>query len=228
MGIETLITAGASLLGGAMQSDAAGDAVDAQAAGTAADIAERRRQYDLTREDFAPYREAGANALKQYAGELDRMPTAAEVMAQPGYQFGLNEGQKALDRRFAASGGRISGASMKAANRFATDYATSGYNAEYQRMQDRKNRLAALAQIGQTATGSSAQAGAAAADGIGRAYSAQGDATAAARMYQGGTWANTGNQLAALYQRSRTPAGGGASFGPQLDPFFSGTGGSGD
>ena len=203
MGIETLIGAGATLIGGAMQSDAAGGASDAQAAGTAADIAERRRQFDLQRTDTEPYRRLGANALQSLYDQTTAPASQQQIQMDPGYQFGLSEGQRAIDQQFAASGGRISGAAMRRGTRYATDYATTGYNAAYQRRQDALNRLSTLAGIGQTATGASAAAGGAAADGIGRALSSQGDATAAARMYQGNTWANTGNQLAALYQRNQ-------------------------
>lgn len=200
----TWVTAGTSLLGAALQSDGQGDAVDATREGTAANIAEQRRQFDLTRQDYAPYREVGTNALRTLASSIDSQPTAAEVMAQPGYQFGLQQGQQALDRKFAASGGRISGASLKAAQRYGTDYATTGYNAAYQRSQDRLNRLAALAGIGQSATGASAAAGQTMATNVGNALSNQGDTNAAAALMRGNTWANAGNQIAALYSRNLT------------------------
>lgn len=208
------------LVGSAVMADSAGDAASAQQASSDAAAAEQRRQFDLVRQDTADYREVGRNALRDLYGSVNRMPTAAEVMAQPGYQFGLNEGQRALDRRFAASGGRISGAAMRSGSRFATDYATSGYNAEYQRGQDRLNRLAALAQIGQTATGASAQAGANAANNISGIIQSQGDATAAARLARGNIWGNQANQLGALYMRSRQPAYGGWSPGRD-DGFYS-------
>lgn len=226
MGIETALGIGASLVGGAMQADAQGDAADAQREATDRSIAEQRRQFDLTRGDFAPYRETGVNALRQLQTDINAPVTAQDAMSDPGYQFGMQQGQQALDRKFAAAGGRLSGASLKSAARFGTDYATTGYNAAYQRRQDRLNRLASLAGIGQTATGSSALAGANASNNISSALQSQGDATAAAGLARGNTWANTGNQIAALYQRRGNTGGG--SFGPQLDPFFGGTGGSGD
>lgn len=218
---------GSAVLGGAMQSSAARSAARTQAAAQDQAIDEQRRQYDQTREDFAPWRAAGANALQRLAGDIDRMPTADEVMAQPGYQFGLMEGQRALDRRQAAAGGRISGAAMRRGARYATDYAASGYNAEYQRRQDRLNRLAALAGIGQTATGASAAAGANAAGNIGGMLMQGGANAGAARLAQGSIWGNALTDVAAQYGRMRQPVGG-ASFGQYLDPFFSGTGGSGD
>lgn len=195
-------------IGGALiTANATGDAADQQAQGTAASIGEQRRQFDLTRGDYAPYREAGVNALGQFASEINRPTTAADVMAAPGYQFGLQQGQQGIDRKIAASGGRISGAALKAASRFNTNYATTGYAAEDQRRNDRLNRLAALANIGQTATAGSAAAGTAAANNISSALQNQGDAAGAASLAQGNIWGNATNQLAALYGRASANTG---------------------
>lgn len=258
--------AGASLIGGAMASDAAGDAADAQAGATQAGIAEQRRQSSQTRADYAPYREVGYGALERLTGrntmpvrsretfdagaymranpdvlaagldayshyqnngegegrpfqwtqeaqaqrargpgsgvgEMDRPVTAENVMEDPGYAFGMQQGQQALDRKAAAGGGRVSGAALKAASEYATNYATTGYNAAYQRRQDRLNRLAALANIGQTATGSSAAAGASASNAIGGMMGAQGNASGAAALAQSNIWGNAANQLGAIGQR---------------------------
>jgi hypothetical protein len=193
-----LVGAGLGLAGSSMQSRAAGKAADASLAGTEAGIAEQRRQYDLTRQDFAPYRDVGTNALRRLSGEIERPVTAQDVMMDPGYQFGLSEGQKALDRRIAAMGGRVSGAAIKAAGRFGTDYASTGFNAAYQRRQDTLNRLAAMAGIGQSATGSSAAAGAQSAGNISNLLQSGANTSAAARMAQGNIWGNFANQLGGM------------------------------
>jgi len=196
--------AGATLVGGVLQADAAGNAADTQAQSSAEAIAEQRRQFDLTRSDYAPYREAGANALGQLRTEMNQPVTSADVMSDPGYQFGLSQGQLGLDRKAAAAGGRVSGAALKSASEYATNYATTGYNAAYQRRQDRLNRLAALAGIGQSATGGSAAAGATASNAISGIVSSQGDATAASQLAQGNIWGNTANQLGAIGQKWAT------------------------
>ncbi len=192
---------GASIGGGIDQSNAISGAAGAQAGATQAGIDEQRRQFDLTRSDTAPYRAAGTAALGQLQTEMGKPVTAADVMADPGYQFGLDQGQQALQRRFAAAGGRVSGAALKAATRYGTDYATSGYGAAYQRSQDRLNRLAALAGIGQTSTNASAASGANSANAISNMLTAQGNATGASQIARGNVWANTGNQIAAIYGR---------------------------
>jgi hypothetical protein len=126
-------------------------------------------------------------------------------MSDPGYAFGMQQGQQALDRKAAAAGGRLSGASLKAAQQYGTDYATTGYGAAYQRNQDRLNRLAALAGLGQTATQASASAGSNASNQISGLLSGQGNAAGAAQLVQGNIWGNTVNQLGAIGQRAMQP-----------------------
>jgi len=198
---------GSAVIGGVLQSNAAGDAADAQREGTAASVGEQRRQFDLTREDYKPFRESGVRALGQLETDINAPVTSADVMADPGYQFGLKQGQLGLDRKAAASGGRVSGAALKSAAEYATNYASTGYGAAYQRRQDRLNRLASLAGLGQTATGGSAAAGQSSANAISGALSSQGDATGAARMAKGNIWGNTVNQLGAVASKwASTPS----------------------
>lgn len=211
MAFVVTATIGSALIG----SDSSRKAANTQADTTREGIAEQRRQYDLTREDYAPWRSAGVNALQSLATDINGNPTAAEVMQDPGYQFGMEQGQQALDRKASASGGRVSGAALKAASRFGTNYASTGYNAAYQRRQDRLNRLQALAGIGQTATAGSAMAGANMANQVSNMQTGLGNARAGAIMNQGQVWANAGNNLAALYGRNSGTGWGGTPFGIQ-------------
>jgi hypothetical protein len=211
--IAAAIVGGSAIVGGVLQSNAAGRAASKQAASTDRATEEQGRQYDQTREDYAPYREAGKKALGQYETEINAPVTSADVMSDPGYQFGLSQGQLGLDRKAAAAGGRVSGAALKSAAEYANNYATTGYNAAYQRRQDRLNRLASLANIGQTATGGSAAAGAAKSNAISNLISSQGDASAAASMAQGNIWGNTVNQLGAIASKwASTPYNPGSTF----------------
>ena len=211
--IAAAIVGGSAIVGGVLQSNAAGRAASKQAASTDRATEEQARQYDQTREDYAPYREAGKKALGQYETEINAPVTSADVMSDPGYQFGLSQGQLGLDRKAAAAGGRVSGAALKSAAEYANNYATTGYNAAYQRRQDRLNRLASLANIGQTATGGSAAAGAAKSNAISSLISSQGDASAAASMAQGNIWGNTVNQLGAVASKwASTPYNPGSTF----------------
>jgi hypothetical protein len=111
----------------------------------------------------------------------------------------------------------VSGASLKAAQRFGADYASTGYNSAYQRRQDRENRLAELAGIGQTSTSASAQAGSAAANNISSMTMRQGENSGEARLAQGNIWTNALNQAGAAWQR-RTPSYG-TTGGPDTMGF---------
>ena len=193
--------AAAAVVGSVIGSNSASDAADSQAQSSAAAIAEQRRQYDQTREDYTPYRDAGRTALGQLATENNAPINPADVMREPGYRFGMEQGQLGLDRKAAAAGGRVSGAALKAASQFSTDYASTGYGAAYQRRQDRLNRLASLAGIGQTATSGSALAGSQSSNAISGLLSNQGDNAGSARLMQGNIWGNAANQIGALYGR---------------------------
>lgn len=254
--------AAGTIIGGALTGDAARKAGNQASDSNAAAIAEQRRQYDLTRSDYAPYRSVGYGALAQLAqaygipgfdipggqqhdvstpmqGEptpwdnftkygisgirrgaqvgpsvasvpsssmlsgpgLTHDVTGDEVLQDPGYQFGMQQGQQALDRKAAAAGGRISGAALKSASRFSTDYGSTKYGEAYQRRQDRLNRLQALAGIGQTSTAGSAAAGASSANAISSLLNDTGSTRAGSTLAQGNIWGNTFNNLAALYGR---------------------------
>lgn len=178
-----LAIAGAAVVGGATsmiagskaakaQRDAAAQSAAASDRATQAQIEEARRQYDTTRADYTPYREVGYGALGKLAGmygvqSMDAAghPTAAGgasgagysgdggFTASPGYDFRMSEGLKAIDRQNAARGILNSGGADKARMRYAQGLASSEYDTY-------ANRIAALAGVGQSATGSTAAAGA--------------------------------------------------------------------
>lgn len=211
----TFWVAGAAVVGtvgGALiSSNAASNAADQQAQGEANALSEQAREFDTTQANEAPYLAAGKTALSQFATENDTPLDTSKVQLDPGYQFGLQQGQQAIDRQTAAAGGRISGAALKAAAQYGTNYATTGYSAAYDRANqartDRLNRLAALAGIGQTATSNVNAAGANTANATSALMTAAGTNAGAATLAQGNIWGNATNQLAALYGRSNSGTG---------------------
>lgn len=197
----------AAALGGALiGASATKSAANKQAEGTDKALNEEARQYDQTRADYAPYLAAGTTALGTFAKENDTPLDQSQVQLEPGYQFGLDQGQQAINRQTSAAGGRISGAALKAAAQYGTDYATSGYSAAYNRANqarsDRLNRLAALAQIGQTSTQNVSSFGAQSTEATNALTRAAANNAGAATLAQGNIWGNAGNQLAALYGRN--------------------------
>lgn len=123
----------------------------------------QQRQLDQARADNEPWRTQGAAALGKLAAAPDFSFTGANVATDPGYQFGLNEGNRALTNSAAARGGLLSGAALKASTRYAQDYASTKFGEAYGRALQtdtaNKNRLQTLAGIGQTAVGSLTSAG---------------------------------------------------------------------
>lgn len=86
-------------------------------------------------------------------------PDMSVFTESPDYQFNLAEGQKAIDRSLAARGRSLSGAGVREGVRYASGMASNEFGNFY-------NRLANIAGLGQSATGSTAAAGANAANNI--------------------------------------------------------------
>ena len=141
-------------------------------------------------------------------GSAMRDFTAAEIQMDPGYEFGRQQGQQAIDRKISAGGGRISGAAIKAAGQYGNDYATQGYSTAYNRKNqsrsDRIGRLQSLAGMAVTGAQQVGQAGQVMANNVSNTMQSQGDATAANRLNQGNIWSNAGNQIASLYSRQNS------------------------
>lgn len=163
---SAVVGAGASIMGGRAQSRAARSAADASERGTAMQIEENRRQFDTTRADFAPWRDAGKAALGRIAeglkaGTYDM--SGWQFTKDPGYDFRMREGQKAIENSAAARGGLLSGRTGKNLLAYGQDFASGEFNNAWNRARteraDRFNREAAIAGVGQAATGSTAAAG---------------------------------------------------------------------
>ena len=227
--------AGSAIIGGAISSDSARKAANAQKDATEAAIREQGRQYDVNRTDLAPWREAGTGAIGQLSGmmqpggDLTRKFTLSDFMSEPvhqaSYQSGLERGTQAIDRMGGATGSRNSGAQLKALSRFGTDYTGTKANESYSRFygdQDRiYNRLAGIAGTGQTATETGVKAGSNTASNISELISAQGNARGAAAIAQGnalsGGISSIGNwyQQQAMLDRMQQRGGYGGGYGNQ-------------
>jgi hypothetical protein len=187
----------ANLASTAYQANRANAAAGKMQDATDAGVAEQRRQYDLTRSDLAPYRAIGIPALAQYYEGTNTPTTAADAQADPGYAWAQQQGEQALARRAAASGGRLSGASLKAGMQFNQGNATQYFGAADARRENRLSRLAALAGIGQSATNTGAVAGANSTNAITGLLSNQGEANAGATLAAGNIWGSGINQAIA-------------------------------
>lgn len=219
------VAAGVAAVGAAASVDqqrkAANQARDAQtgAAGDANTLAQD--QFERSRQDAEPWRLAGQGALgaaqtQLGTAEWTRPFGLDQFQADPGYQFRLNEGSKALERRASAGGKFFSGGALKDASRFNQDSASQEYGAAFNRFQtDRQNRLnplLSMAGLGQSANSQTAQLGQANAMYQGGNLVNAGDATAAASVARGNSQGGMMNNLYGAvrgfqnnYQRQSNP-----------------------
>lgn len=116
--------------------------------------------YQQSRDDSMPWLTTGKDALGKLSdltkdgSDYMRGFNLSDFQADPGYQFRMDEGQKALERSAAANGNLNSGATLKALSRYGQDYASNEYNNAYNRWNNDHattwNRLSSLAGMGQT------------------------------------------------------------------------------
>ena len=181
--ISSVVGGVGNYLGAKEQADAARDA-----ANTSAGI--QRYMFDQSREDMEPWRQTGQGALykmsdlmgmpvegqeksPQYGSFMDYFG-AEDFQKDPGYDFRLAEGQKAIDRSAASRGNLFSGATGKALTQYGQDYGSNEFMNAYNRWnQDRErqyNRLAGLSGTGQTSAQQIGQCGMNTGQNIGNAY----------------------------------------------------------
>lgn len=141
--------------------------------------------------------------------------TQADYQQDPGYDFRLAEGQKALERSGSAKGMTLSGPGVKALTRYGQDFGSNEFQNAYQRFagersygtgeyqrafdrfsNDRNTRfsqLAAVAGIGQTANGQSNSAGADFGANAGNLITDAGSANAQAQIQRAGLFGGAVN-----------------------------------
>lgn len=175
---SAVLGVGATAISGAASSKAAGKGADVQS--QAALRAEQgiTQRFEQTREDLAPWRETGAQALGQYAGLLGVGGEAPDTAAMqtaleqyPGYQFALSQGAEAVSK-FAGSKGLLqSGETLQALTEYGQGIGASNF-------ENYMNRLQGLSQTGQQAAVQTGTFGAGAAAGAGQAGIVAGQARA--------------------------------------------------
>ncbi len=164
-----------------LQSDAANHATDLQS-----------QQYQQTRADNAPLLASRNDALSQIQNLL-KNPQG--ITNDPGYQFGMDQGTRALNSGAASRGMTYSGAAGKALTRFGNDYAGTKLDASY-------NRLSNLAGMGQVGANNNAQAGMNYANNAGNNIMGAANAGGAAAMSGARGWGNALNSVSAYGQRN--------------------------
>jgi len=135
-----------SILGGRSQAKAADKAAKAQLKATKATIAQQERALERQIGLQEPFRQTGVNALADYATASQYTPFGMDqFQADPGYQFRMSEGTKALERSAAARGILQSGGTLKDITRFGQDAASQEYENAFRRyLAERQQKLQPL------------------------------------------------------------------------------------
>ena len=111
---------GSAVIGGIASSRAASEGAKATRQATDQQVAESQRQYDQTREDFAPWREMGLDAMQRLEDPL------ANFYASPDYEFRMTEGLDQLGAQFGMKGG--GGNAMRGLEAFRQGMAGGAFN----------------------------------------------------------------------------------------------------
>jgi hypothetical protein len=152
-GVAGAVAIGGTVLTASMQAKAAKDAAKTQAESADEATQLQREMYEQQRQDIAPWRQAGVQAL----GGLQRMirqgpgapfrappgldprrfqftpPTAESLASDPGYQFRLRAGQQALEGSAASRGGLLSGGTLRGLTEFGQQLGSQEYQQAYGR-----------------------------------------------------------------------------------------------
>ena len=194
--------------GSAYASKKSSSAAQTQAA--SADRASQIQQenFEQTRKDLMPYKQAGDTSLSQLMGQMtpdgyfNQTYTGQDIYSDPSYQFRLQQGQDAIQSSAAAKGGLLTGATLKALQNYGQESASQEYSNAYNRFNadqtNRYNRLSNLVGIGQNAAAQVGNAGAQTAQAVANNTMAGANSIAAGQVASANNWANTANYLGSM------------------------------
>lgn len=183
--------------------------------------------YNQNRQDTMPWLDQGKSALAQLGyltgtsgntagdgvntsmggyGSLVKPFSQSDFVQDPGYQFTLAQGQKALNNSLSAKGGLLSGAAVKAGIDYNQGEANTEYNDVYNRytqnQTDTYNRIAGLSGSGQQAASNLGTLGSNEASTQGALTTGAGNAIAAGQIASGNAWntglSSAGNSLSSI------------------------------
>lgn len=195
MGVETLIGGGVSLLSGAL-----GASTSRSAASQQADAAQRATEAQQAaaaqmRADLAPWRTTGETANNRIAALLGLNGQTADYTTDPSYQFRFSEGQKAVDNSAAARGSTLSGAALKALQKYGQGMASTEF-------QNTFNRLSTVSGQGQNAAAQQGAATINAGNSAANNLIGAGNAAAAGTVGATNAWSNAIGQGIQGYQQN--------------------------
>lgn len=208
------LAAGTALYSARQQSRAGDRAANAAQQGSAAEIAERQRQFDLTRQDQQPFLNAGVDALGRQEAALNG--DFSGFQNSPDYAYSLQQMQQGVERGAAARGSLYSGGHSVDLAGHLNGLANQNYGNWW-------NRLAGRAGQGQTSATNLGGLGAMMANSNANSI---GNATAARQssyLNSGAANAGAAGALGGIFnswyqQRNANSGGGGNSWTGQALP----------
>jgi len=183
--------------------------------GQDAAIAAQQQAEAQAREDLSPWRTQGENALMMTGslaglnGKEAQTAAFGDFQADPGYQFGVSEGLRAVDTGAAARGLLRSGATLRAEQTLGTNLANQQFGQYW-------NRLIGMSQQGLTAAGGQASASQSTGKGIAQTET---DAATAQSQILGQEGQNYQQLIKNLYAAN---GGSGSMYGSQTNALFGG------
>lgn len=188
-------SAGASLVGGLLSADAAGDAADAQSASAQSGIAEQRRQFDAIQKLLEPYNTAGTNALSAYQnllgvnGNGPQQSAISALQSSPAYTSLLQSGQNAILQNASATGNLRSGNVQAALAKYSPALLAQVIQQQY-------GNLGGLIGVGQNAAAGVGNAGMNTGNAVTNLLQQQGAAQAGASLATAGAYGKALNGFA--------------------------------
>lgn len=208
MGLFSLV---GSLLGGGSEKKAIKGATKAQIDALNKAIEEQHRQFDLTRSDLSPAREAlapsigGLQDLLGLNGNEAAQTSIDALKDSPMYRSLYDNGLEAVLQNASATGGLRGGNTERGLAGFAGDTLSSV-------IADQLSRLGGLAGLGLGATEAGAGFGQHTADAIGSLFTQQGQARASGKLAIGGINSQMWNNVGGFLDQAASalmPGGGG-------------------
>lgn len=203
---STAISAGASIFGANKQAEGQDKALAAQTAAQEKELALKTRIFEENKAGAMPWIEAGKSALESLTtkiadGSFDlRKYGMDDLIQDPGYQFRVEQGSKALDRTAAARGKLISGNQLQAAVNYGQEAGSQEFTNAFARtsMERDKEYGRLWDQSAQGLSATNALSGVATnfANSAGGTIAAGGQAAADAAVNTGNVWAGLGTNLA--------------------------------
>ena len=186
-----------SVIGGASNDKALKRASKAQQEGIRLGIEEQRRQFDLTRQDYAPWQEAGTAALGDMGdimglnGPEKQQAALGLLRGSPLFQTTYDAGEEALLQNASATGGLRGGNTQRGLADFGADTFT-------QVLMDQLGRLGSVSGTGAQMAGNLGGIRANMANQVSSGHTSIGNSQMNSIMNRQQNWNNMGSQIQSI------------------------------